>query len=1064
MRKAIVSAFLAGVLTAASAAGSDWSRIFLGSCPSVSADGAEFVFEWNDSIWRAPAGGGVAVRLTPEATREGWPLLSPDGKRMAFLSNRDGGWKVFEMDLATLGVRQITRHSEYTAICGWAPDGVTIAGMAVRDAAPSDKATRMALFRPDGSEAFPLENVPVSHVAMSPDGRYVALTRRGDDIYRKRRTGRSPQDAEIWLYDFMEGKFVRANTLSEGASHAVWRPDGRGFYYLGRRPGSIVAGVREYLLDGGDREVVSFGEDAAFQPAVSADGRTMVVRAGFDFWRLDPTETSPRPTAILLRPEGVQPRLDGTRRRYYDKAWNNDYGGDVSFASNGKEVSLTVGGGLYAMDTIIRSPRLVRDVRCARVTECMFAPDGSRLYYLVDFGDRSEVCVAERADATLPWWENTQFIHTTLLATDEVLYRFSVSPDGGRLAWANQRGTMTFADTTGRATGEVSIAATVSSYYWSPDGRYVAAELIDANNNADIWIVSVEGETPPCNISRNWEWDGTPVWSPDGQIVAWTGKRPSSAVNEIYYVYLDPEVEARERAERFARSRREIVTESVDGDGAAGSGEGGDKRVKIVFDGLFERVRATGAAGVAPFFSYDSRTLAFDTGSATDTLHVPDRMRPERLIDKRGRNAVWYEKDNRLAWVIDDRPYHFSAPLSFKIYREDDLADYRELVFRTAWARIRDKFYDRNYHGADWGAVKEKYLPAARNASSYSVFTRVMKLMLGELDASHLGFYPSQAAQREWIRESDMHSWAAETGHLGVKFRPGTYEVAEVIPGSPAEGVLSAGDVILAIDGVKPTSGTRLDELLVRTDGRQVQLTIAGRESKPVYVALSSYGSIRSLIERAEVRTARNRVHEATAGRVGYIAVKQMNMDTYQRFEDEVYSEGWDKDALILDLRGNTGGFTGDRLLSVLCGSDHARSVTPNGLQGYIFSYWARPVFSKPIAVIVDERVQSNGEIFTHAIKTLGRGVVVGRTTSGEVISTLDRPLLDYGMFRDAFWGMFMRDGTDMENNGVVPDIMVDPTPADEAAGRDVQLDAAVKAMAEAIAAPAAEFVPRYAK
>ena len=114
--------------------------------------------------------------------------------------------------------------------------------------------------------------------------------------------------------------------------------------------------------------------------------------------------------------------------------------------------------------------------------------------------------------------------------------------------------------------------------------------------------------------------------------------------------------------------------------------------------------------------------------------------------------------------------------------------------------------------------------------------------------------------------------------------------------------------------------------------------------------------------------------------------------------------------------------------------------------------------------MIVDERVQSNGEIFTHAIKSMKRGVVVGRRTSGSVIATLDRPLLDYGMFRDAFWGWFLLDGSDMENNGVVPDIPVDITPEDEYAGRDPQLDAAVSALLQEIASPKKQFSPRYAK
>ena len=197
---------------------------------------------------------------------------------------------------------------------------------------------------------------------------------------------------------------------------------------------------------------------------------------------------------------------------------------------------------------------------------------------------------------------------------------------------------------------------------------------------------------------------------------------------------------------------------------------------------------------------------------------------------------------------------------------------------------------------------------------------------------------------------------------------------------------------------------------------------------------------------------------------MGYLAVKRMKEADYKTFEDEVYSRCWGKDALIIDLRGNTGGFTGDRLLTIICGSDHAHAVTPGGQVGYLFGYWNRPVFSKPVVVIVDERVFSNGEMFAHAVKTLKRGTLVGRRTAGGVIATNDMTLLDYGTFRVPSRGWFLFDGTDMENNGAVPDIEVDVTPADEESGRDPQLEAAIKAAQAALASPRPAFTPRYAR
>ena len=1061
---------LAAVAALSVAAHGDFGGIYLGSAPSVNADGSQFVFEWNDSIWLASTAGGVAQRLTPEESKECWPLLSSDGTRVVFLSTKDGGYKLFEMNIVSGATRQIVRHSEPMRVCAWAPDKVSVVGAALRDFGGGADDFRLTVFSPEGMERYPLPGVKTSDASISPDWRFVAFSRRGEDnIYRKRR-GKCSRDAEIWLYDLTKHNFVKCATASENAFFPRWRPDGKAFYYLGRAPGSRVVGVREYVLEGAaDREVVSFGDDAAFQPTVSADGRTMIVRAGFDFWRFDPTAEKPKPERIPLAPGGVQSRSAGAKRRFYTSAWNNDYSGDMTFCSGGLEVAFTAGGGLYAMDTSVKTPRLVFDRQVARVTECMFTPDGSRLYFIVNHGDRSEVGYMMRFDPKLPWWENVAFHRASLVADDTVRSFMSISPDGSRVAWADPLGRLTFVDKDGAALGSGPDCAALAAYAWSPDGRNVAAALQDGNGNYDIWIVSADGAHAPFNVSRNWKWDGSPAWSPDGKILAWTGARSDSSGNEIFYVYLDPADEAADKAAAVDEARSAIAKAASPSDKKDKQSEtekkadekNGTKQVRIVFDGLYDRIRRAGVRGTSPFFSHDSRTLAFHSGNHTDTIHIPDRMNPKRLCDKQGRNPYWFREDDRLAWVVDDKPAHLDTVFNFSVYREDSLADYREQAFRIAWAKIRDRFYDRGCHGANWPAVRAKYLPAARNASSLSVFTRVMNMMIGELSASHLGYYSSSMRDKEWGETPSLHNWSAVTGHLGVRFAPGTLRVESVFEGSGAWGVLKPGDVVKSINGIAVAGESEIAPLLLAPEGAVVRVTVEGSD-KPVYVKLSTYANVREYIRKATDRAVRARVAEISGGRVGYLAVRRMNTETYQKFEDEVFAEAWDKDALVIDLRGNLGGFTADRLLAILCGSDHSKSVTPNGLVGYLFGYWTRPVFSKPIAVIIDENVQSNGEIFSHAIKTTRRGLLVGRQTAGAVIATNDAPLLDYGTFREPFWGWFLPDGTDMESGGALPDIPVDLTPADEAAGRDPQLDAAVEVLRRELSRPATRFVPRY--
>ncbi len=119
-----------------------------------------------------------------------------------------------------------------------------------------------------------------------------------------------------------------------------------------------------------------------------------------------------------------------------------------------------------------------------------------------------------------------------------------------------------------------------------------------------------------------------------------------------------------------------------------------------------------------------------------------------------------------------------------------------------------------------------------------------------------------------------------------------------------------------------------------------------------------------------------------------------------------------------------------------------------------------------PVVVLANQRSESNAEEFTHAMKTLGRAKVVGMETAGAVIGTVECPLLDLGTSRRPHTAFFLPDGTDMEGNGAKPDIEVDLTPADIAAGRDPQLEAATAELSSEAAAkkaaprPSLRFAP----
>jgi tricorn protease len=165
-----------------------------------------------------------------------------------------------------------------------------------------------------------------------------------------------------------------------------------------------------------------------------------------------------------------------------------------------------------------------------------------------------------------------------------------------------------------------------------------------------------------------------------------------------------------------------------------------------------------------------------------------------------------------------------------------------------------------------------------------------------------------------------------------------------------------------------------------------------------------------------------------------------------------LFEVGYGKDGLIIDVRDNGGGSTTDHLLTSLTQPRHAITVPRGGGPGYPGDRMVYTTWHKPIVVLCNQNSYSNAEIFSHAIKTLGRGKLVGVPTAGGVISTGSISIMDVGTLRRPYRGWFLKsDGQDMELNGAVPDIVVWPRPAEISEGRDRQLNRAIKVLQKSI-------------
>lgn len=377
--------------------------------------------------------------------------------------------------------------------------------------------------------------------------------------------------------------------------------------------------------------------------------------------------------------------------------------------------------------------------------------------------------------------------------------------------------------------------------------------------------------------------------------------------------------------------------------------------------------------------------------------------------------------------------------------------------FAEAARVIGENFYHPTMKNLDWDALTQRYAELATHARTASEFDHVANRFLGELNASHLGIRTPPSGARTILPQGRIGVTVASVSQ-GLR-------IDRIIPESPAATLktpLKVGDVIAALDFTAVLPGDTLASRMAGTIGKEVVLTIMrtledGREvTFDETIIPVSDGAIGTLAYQATQNSNAARVSEWSQGRLGYIHIAGMAQPSLDEFERDLFAACDAKDGLLIDVRNNGGGWTADRLLASICSPIHAYTVPRGGdpahTDGYPQDRLFIQRFTGPINMLCNEKSFSNAEIVAHAFKTLHRGTLVGAPTYGGVISTGGTSLLDGTSVRLPTRGWYLLDGTDMELNGAVPDILVPQTPQDEAADSDQQLRAAVDNLMQRLA------------
>ena len=1044
---------------------------------NLTPDGEQVVFSWRGDVWSGPSNGGRITRLTAHAAADGYPCVSSDGKSIAFTSNRTGSEQTYKMSIDGGQPTQLTFHSEGTRPIGFTGNNQSLFVTGRRDhwfrwdtryftiSATAAQSGEQLLFDAYGAMA-----------ALSPDGKSVLFTREGMTWSRKGYTG--SKASQIWLkHSDAEGYERIVGDDSDDCRYPVWAPDGESFYYVSEADGT--RNIWSYRLKSQKRkQLTKFEDDGVVGPALSADGGTMIFRRLFDLYRFDPTKNK-APEIVELEYDGdlfLQDKIERTLTKATQ----------VAYSSSAKVMAFIAGGDIWVMDTLLKEPVQVTNTP-AWETDLVFTQDGKYLYYIGQVDGQVDVLRAHRGDAKKPWWRNDKFEIEKVTDDDVTEEALSISPQGTYLTYSRTRDGLWVLPLKQEDAKPRKLVNTWSgiSYDWAPDDHWLVYSAADDNFNYDVFVLNVDDPLNVTNISRHPDNEYSPVWSKDGKTIAFIGKRFDDEV-DIYYVPLVDSLH--ERTKRDVTLQNALKSNSDSFDSQTKQDPAGDQKPsdskKIADAGvtnpivpavlsldlmnIHRRLRQGTIPNVSEsglIWSPDSKTLMFnakiDGKEGIFAISPYGSTTPKIVLPVKATVVDWRQYGNRLYWLKSGIPgwggasgsggesYAFNARQTYLV------SDYNRQVFLEGWRSMRDDFYDGNLNNRNWDEIRRKYIDAASDCKSNANFARVMALMLGELNGSHLG-YRGKSDATPLLSIDDV------TAHLGVLYDPTHlgpgWRIREVIKNGPSareKSRLVVGDVILSIDGTEVDPD--IDESRVMNGKLSKDITLSvqrGDKTLSVTIRATSYATIRSLLYERWLDQNKARVSELSDDNLGYLHIRAMNMSSFHRFERELFEIAAGKDGIVIDVRENGGGFTTDHLLTILNQPRHAVTKPRGGGEGYPQDRMVYASWNKPIIVLCNQNSHSNAEIFSHAIKGLGRGKVVGVPTSGSVISTGSRSIMDAGSIRIPFRGWYVLEtGKDMELNGARPHVIIWPKPGQLPAGVDKQLDKAVELLIEDVTA-----------
>jgi len=992
--------------------------------PAPSPDGSKISFSYYGDIWIASTMGGKAERLTDSEGYESRSFWSPDGKWIAFQTSRWGNEDICVMpsDGSKPPVR-LTFYSTSDILYGWRFDGKSILFGSRRNTLMSS----LYSVSPKGGLPSRLTHFRTQEVCFLPDGKSFYYVRGDSGWWRRKYRGGT--DSEIWLKT-LPGEESQKITNSEGRdNYPMYSGLDNKLYFLSNRDEKLTNNVWKMEPDGKTPEQVTFETEDVHFPEISFDGSVIVYEC-FAYLYVYNIKTGEKDKLKISVTE------DFKTNNLLSKMFTAE-ASEFVLSPDETEIAFIVHGDIFVME-------LEKDNKVgktARVTDTPYMekyvswhPSKEMLVFSsMKDGDMDIYTIEPENEKT--FYDELTFKSNKVLDSDETEIKPLFSPDGTKITYFKNNRELYVMDSTGKNSKKLCPENEVLWISWSPDSKWLTFSRTTLGFREDVFVVPADASKQPINISNHPNDDYKPMWSADGRRIAFASR---NATGDLWmkYIFLNKEDEEKDIL-YWKKTDKDSAQKNV--------------TVSIDFDDIEERIHTV--TKVSGYYNYvaqspDGKQFAIHSQSqGKDDIWTVDWLgeKLKRITDSNVNPRIFFvSKDRKHVYYLSGEgrisdaeiTSAKSTPLSFSVDIEIDKNKEKEQVFTEAWWALKDGFYDSNFHGVDWDEMYLKYKDLALHMRTSRGFNSIVSMMIGELNASHLGI---------WKREGKLET----TGALGViydaEYKGDGIKIKDIIQDSPISKDkfgIEKGDIITYINENKINSGENFYSLLRNRNEKEIELTILHEgKSRQIKIKPKDPRTIVNLIEKSWIKKNKELVHNASNGKLGYLYISAMGGGNLRTFEKDLYKE-MNKDGLIIDIRYNGGGSIHDELLTILRRTaPYAYSIRRGGKKEYssLFRY------DKPTIVLINEYCYSDAEIFPAAFKELKLGKLVGVPTFGAVIGTNDIELLDGTVFRVPGTGWFRLNGKKLENSPVEPDIYIENPPEMEGESSDNQLKKAIE-------------------